>query len=215
MAPSSENQRSGSDGAAREAALRDAIEAKTVAFAEVVRLKHAQMLDGSENSGRRELGNRYYDDALAAFKAKRGGPHANVAVFAESGCGVYALPDGAVALPAGGIGALMSVLQRMTSGRMRLDVHAGRGMLTFYGAVRPFVGGIFGMAVFVLIAGGLVSAIEVTGAPLPFYAGVGFLTGFSERLAQDMLAGASTQLGGRGRPDDADAGDEAGLAPAR
>ena len=100
----------------------------------------------------------------------------------------------AVAVPAGGLGAVVSVLQRMTSGRLQLDVHAGREMLLAYGAVRPLIGAVFGTVAFVLIAGGLLPSITVsTDAPLAFYAGIGFLAGFNERFAQDMLAGASMQ----------------------
>jgi hypothetical protein len=100
-----------------------------------------------------------------------------------------------VALPCGAAGALVSVLQRMTSGRLRLDVHAGPKMTLAYGALRPAIGGVFGMALFVLLEGGLLPAVEIRdGAALAFYAGIGFLAGFNERWAQDMLAGSSKSL---------------------
>ncbi len=108
-----------------------------------------------------------------------------------------------VAFPAGGIGAVVSVLTRMTSGRLRLDVHAGRGMLAVYGAVRPFVGAISGMVVFVLIVGGLLPEIHASGPPLAFYTAIGFFAGFSERFAQDMLATASRGVGAQPPSDDA------------
>jgi hypothetical protein len=98
-----------------------------------------------------------------------------------------------VAFLAGGLGAMVSVLQRMTRGNLDLDLHAGERMLAVYGAVRPFMGGIFGMVVFVILEGGL--AIDVsTDAPLAFYAAVGFLAGFNERFAQDMFAGSAKRL---------------------
>ena len=94
-----------------------------------------------------------------------------------------------VALPAGAVGALVSVFQRMTSGKLKLDIHTGTWMTVWYGALRPVIGGILGMAVFVLLKGGLLPAIEVAeGSELAFYAGLGFLAGFNERFAQDMLA---------------------------
>jgi hypothetical protein len=98
-----------------------------------------------------------------------------------------------VALPAGALGAIVSVLQRMTSGSLRLDFNAGTTMLTTFGAVRPIVGAIFGMAIFALLKGGV--SIEVTtDAPLAFYAAVGFLGGLNERFAQDMLVGSAKEL---------------------
>jgi hypothetical protein len=69
-------------------------------------------------------------------------------------------------------------------------------MTLAYGMVRPIIGGIFGMTLFVLLEGGLVPAIEITtDSELPFYAAVGFLAGFNERWAQDMLAGSARRLG--------------------
>jgi hypothetical protein len=68
-------------------------------------------------------------------------------------------------------------------------------MTKAYGALRPVIGGIFGLALFVLFEGGLLPAIEVEeGSNLPFYAGVGFLAGFNERFAQDMLVGSGKPL---------------------
>jgi hypothetical protein len=100
-----------------------------------------------------------------------------------------------VALPCGAAGAIVSVLQRMTSGRLQLDVHAAPKMTQAYGALRPAIGGILGMALFVLFEGGLLPAIEVAeDSRLPFYAAVGFLAGFNERFAQDMLAGSARPL---------------------
>lgn len=53
------------------------------------------------------------------------------------------------------------------------------------------------MALFVLLEGGLLPAIEVAeDANLPFYAAVGFLAGFNERFAQDMLVGSARPLAG-------------------
>jgi hypothetical protein len=100
-----------------------------------------------------------------------------------------------VALPAGGLGAIVSVLQRMAKGNLRLDVHAGREMLAIFGAVRPLIGGVFGIALFAGLEAELFQAIQVTTtAPLAFYAIIGFLAGFNERFAQDMLAGPAGQL---------------------
>lgn len=102
-----------------------------------------------------------------------------------------------VALPAGGLGAIVSVLQRMSSGKMKLDFTTGRDLLEVFGAVRPFIGAIFGIVVMALLLGGIVPAIDIPeGEELAFFAGVGFLAGFNERWAQDMLKGSAGTLGG-------------------
>jgi hypothetical protein len=105
----------------------------------------------------------------------------------------------AIAMPAGGIGAMVSVLQRMSTGKMALDTDAGRDMIEIFGAVRPYIGAIFGLALMALLLGGLVPAVTVPpGADLAFFAGIGFLAGFNERWAQDMLKGSVDQLGSQG-----------------
>jgi hypothetical protein len=100
----------------------------------------------------------------------------------------------AIALPAGGLGALVSVLQRMTSGSLELDFNAGKRMLTAFGAVRPLIGGVFGMALFAFLKAGLIPELSTPDVPLAFYASVGFLAGFNERFAQDMLVGSAKRL---------------------
>lgn len=100
-----------------------------------------------------------------------------------------------VAFPAGALGALVSVLQRMTVGKLQLDVDAGKKMLTVLGAVRPVIGGVLGMAVFALFVGGVLPAVDAAShPPLAFYGAVGFLAGFNERFAQDMLVGSARRL---------------------
>lgn len=101
----------------------------------------------------------------------------------------------AIALPAGALGALVSVLMRMTSGKLTLDVDAGSKMLVMYGVFRPLVGATFGMALFALIKGGLLPGLDIVGehSPLAFWASVGFIAGFNERFAQDTLASALMQ----------------------
>jgi hypothetical protein len=102
-----------------------------------------------------------------------------------------------IAVPAGGVGAMVSLLQRMSSGRLRLQIDAGRDLLEVFGAVRPFIGAIFGSAVTALLLGGLVPVIQVPPEQqLAFFAGVGFLAGFNERWAQDMLQSSAGQVGG-------------------
>jgi hypothetical protein len=117
--------------------------------------------------------------------------------------GVFWLTDvravNGVAALAGGLGAAVSVLQRMSSGTLDIDFQASASTTRTLGAVRPFLGAVLGMLVFVLLIGGLVPLIDVPSDPkqtLAFHAAIGFVAGFNERFAQDMLAGAAKRLGG-------------------
>ncbi len=100
-----------------------------------------------------------------------------------------------VAVPAGGIGAMVSLLQRMSNGKLKLDTSASRDLLVLFGAVRPLIGAVFGIFLFAAIKGGLVTAFKIpVGQSLAFYAVIGFLSGFNERWAQDMLKSSGDGL---------------------
>jgi hypothetical protein len=100
-----------------------------------------------------------------------------------------------VSFATGGIGAMVSVLQRMSTGRMKLDTSASRDLLELFGGVRPMIGAIFGIVIAAAILGGLVPAIEIPkGHSLGFFTAVGFLAGFNERWAQDMLRSSADRL---------------------
>lgn len=102
-----------------------------------------------------------------------------------------------VAVPAGALGAAVSVLQRMTKGKMRVEYQTRRHLLIVYGALRPVVGAIFGELVFGLFVAGLVPAVAVPtnhGTLIAWYAVFAFIGGFSERFAQDMLEGVTKVL---------------------
>jgi hypothetical protein len=106
-----------------------------------------------------------------------------------------------VAIFAGGIGATVSVLQRMASGHLRLEYDAGPGTLLTLGAVRPVIGSIFGVILFCAVEGGWLPAVHIsTPSALAFFAVLGFLAGFNERFAQDMLVVSAGQLSGQSRP---------------
>ncbi len=100
-----------------------------------------------------------------------------------------------VAVAAGGIGAMVSLLQRMSSGRLRLDTTGSRDLLVLFGAVRPLIGAVFGIVIAAAILGGLLPAIQIPkGQSLAFFAAIGFLAGFNERWAQDMLKSSAGRL---------------------
>ena len=107
---------------------------------------------------------------------------------------------GLVCFAAGGVGALMSVMARLNSGRVRVDWEFGKDTLRTLGALRPFVGGVFGLMTFFALKSGVV-ALEVGDSRSSyFYILFAFAAGFSERLAQDMLLGPTVQAAAaRGR----------------
>jgi hypothetical protein len=94
---------------------------------------------------------------------------------------------------AGGVGAIVSVMNRMTSGSLILVAESGKAIIRLLGAIRPLLGGVLGLALYVLLSAGLVSfaATPEDGKEVLLAAGLGFLAGFSERFAQDMIAGAA------------------------
>jgi hypothetical protein len=92
----------------------------------------------------------------------------------------------------GALGAVVSVTQRMASGRLKIDYTASASSKKLLGAWRPFLGGVLGGVLQFAIIGGLltVQGREPTPdspATFAFYALVGFTGGFSERLATDLL----------------------------
>ena len=119
---------------------------------------------------------------------------------------------------AGAAGALTSVLARMNSigGSFTVDVELGRPLLRRLGLFKPFVGAIFGVAVYWIITAGLLTtqvAKEGHGGRIFFFGVVAFLAGFSERFtgvifggAEHLIAGDLGDAGadtsdGRGRPE--------------
>ena len=122
-----------------------------------------------------------------------------VAIISLMAFGAIAIADlpawYVIAFPAGALGGVMSVLQRMTFGQLELDYTAGKPRLMFVGAFRPIVGGVFGMVIFALFAGEILgTVVAANDVPLGFYAGVGFFSGFNERFAQDAIAGSTGPL---------------------
>jgi hypothetical protein len=89
----------------------------------------------------------------------------------------------------GGVGAFVSVLARMSVGRFWLTPELGRGWIRVLAIVRPFVGAVFAVAVYFALVSKLLAA-TITGPPsrqFYAYAFLGFLAGFNERWASDML----------------------------
>jgi hypothetical protein len=100
------------------------------------------------------------------------------------------------ALGAGAIGAWISVIQRMASSSLQLDYSAGSSQLRLLGMFRPVVGAIFGAALYFVIESEVLPvAIRSDGRnDLFFFIAVGFIAGFQERWAQDMLTLSKNNL---------------------
>ena len=104
-----------------------------------------------------------------------------------------------VSVIAGGMGASISVMTRMTTGKLVLDHRAPRSQLQWLGSMRIVIGATFGVVAFLLLRG---EFLQMSGPEhndptwLYFYAGLAFLAGFSERLAQDMLTVSEKSITG-------------------
>jgi hypothetical protein len=98
-----------------------------------------------------------------------------------------------VSVLGGAAGAVVSVMNRMTSGSLKVRPEAGKKTIRALGFMRPVIGATFGAVVYLFLDGGIVQVLSPPdgGANLAFFAALGFLSGFSERFAQDVIAQAS------------------------
>ncbi len=102
-----------------------------------------------------------------------------------------------ISVVAGALGAVLSVLSRMASltGKFALDHELGRKNVRWMGIYRPFVGGIFGVATFLMLASGILQT-ESPGADKDFayYGILALFSGFFERFTKLTPAGAPTPV---------------------
>ena len=110
----------------------------------------------------------------------------------------------------GSVGALVSVLSRMSSGddeKFTVDFEVGRPLLRRLGLYKPLVGSIFGVALYFLLASGLLMTQPPDGNHTDFYAIAAFFAGFSERFTGVIFGSAEKLIagGGDGEPPAADA----------
>jgi hypothetical protein len=118
---------------------------------------------------------------------------------------------------AGGVGAAVSVMWRMTSGTFSinlptLEYKSARSQLRVMGALRPAIGTIFALAVFVFAMSPILPLNDTSRSDTFLLVALGFLAGFSERFAQDMFVRSGQGLAGPGG-DSPSSGLSAGLAP--
>jgi hypothetical protein len=118
---------------------------------------------------------------------------------------------------AGGVGAVISVMVRVTNNdNLNIDFERGRVIAFLVGGFRPIIGAVFGGILLIFLKSGLI-AITIAPASLQditlFYVAVGFLAGFSERWAQDTIVSSAPALRAaaaprRGKAADRSADDE-------
>jgi hypothetical protein len=105
-----------------------------------------------------------------------------------------ALGIGILCFCVGAVGALMSVMSRLSSGTVRVDWEFGKDTLRTLGSLRPFVGATFGLMTYLALKSGVIGLHLAGGGDDSYYYVVfAFAAGFSERLAQDMLLGTTVE----------------------
>jgi hypothetical protein len=119
-------------------------------------------------------------------------------LFGDAGIG-QAIPEELRSLPwlcplAGGVGAIVSVMQRMSNDECKLRYRAGRFALILVGAFRPIIGSVLASVIVALLASNIMPMRVDQPAQVAFYGVASFLAGFSERWAQDMLGTGKAQL---------------------
>jgi hypothetical protein len=75
-------------------ALRERLDSGSVAFGDVILLKHWQTLEGDGSEAKRRFGEARYYQELERFQSSEGGNAVDVAVFGGAALGVYLTPDG-------------------------------------------------------------------------------------------------------------------------
>jgi hypothetical protein len=98
---------------------------------------------------------------------------------------------------AGALGALVSVLTRMASEKTKfvLDYEVGRKPIRRLGSFRPFIGAVFGLAVYFVVQSGVLQFEPPDEKEFYFFTTIAFLAGFSERFTKVILDHAETKLG--------------------
>jgi hypothetical protein len=99
---------------------------------------------------------------------------------------------------AGAVGALVSVLSRMSGAgdKFSVDFEIGRPLLRRLGLYKPMVGTVFGVALYFLLASGLLKTQPPEGNLLDFYAILAFFAGFSERFTAVIFGNAERLISG-------------------
>jgi len=101
-----------------------------------------------------------------------------------------------ICLASGAIGAIISVMARVSQGeRVDVDSDKSKMVTVLAGSFRPVIGAVFGAVLYVLICGGLLP-LTVPGGDQKclFFAGLAFVAGFTERWAQDTIVSSAPKV---------------------
>jgi hypothetical protein len=112
-----------------------------------------------------------------------------------------------ISIGAGAVGALVSVLSRMSGGadKFNVDFEVGRALLRRLGLYKPLVGSVFGVAVYFILKSGLLMTHPEKGRTLYFYGAIAFLAGFSERFTGVIFGDVERLVSAGGGSADKDA----------
>jgi hypothetical protein len=99
---------------------------------------------------------------------------------------------------AGALGAIISVLTRMSMGTFVVPIDTARTNVRILGAIRPMIGATFAVVIVFGLIGQLLGVQTVVNDDHRFYAYIvfAFLSGFSERWARNLLSGVAKTVGG-------------------
>jgi hypothetical protein len=88
-------------------------------------------------------------------------------------------------------GAILSVMTRMARRNgFNVEFEVGRKSIRYLGALRPWIGATFALALYLALKSGLVVLVKGLKPTVYFYATIGFIAGFSERRAKVLLDSA-------------------------
>ena len=94
----------------------------------------------------------------------------------------------------GAAGAILSVMTRMAKqDGFSLEFEVGRKSVRFLGGLRPWIGALFAVALYLALKSNLLELLPEVEDSVYFFATIAFLAGFSERRAKVLLDGT---LGG-------------------
>lgn len=102
----------------------------------------------------------------------------------------------AICLACGAIGAVISVMARISRGeRLDVDVDKSKTITVLAGSFRPVIGAVFGGVLFLLVSGHILPLqVPGPGQACLFFAGLAFLAGFTERWAQDIIVTSAPKV---------------------
>lgn len=101
-----------------------------------------------------------------------------------------------VCYAAGGLGAFVSVLMRMSSNKFRVDYEVGRSTIRRLGSFRPFIGAVFGVTLFFLVKSHIPNIdLPSSDSEAFFFLGIlAFLAGFNERWTNVIFGKAEQTI---------------------